>query len=699
MWLIGIFFFCCRLCNNCGGKRVQSVSESTGLWRQLLTIMLGLVIVLMLIAIICMFATNNRLKGSLNETEDNIIAGLNDVDNFMNTTYEQIRYLTVDCLDVTFSEILNDMDDIKTQVGDPVVKSLMRIISIEELIKKSEDIDSGIQNITEKLEEVVNEIDDIRLNYSKLEKEVQNIQKNLEDIKEGCKENCDSIDLENLVINPNSSLQKFDLNGKLNEYEELRDFKVANKTILLKEEILDFPTNIQNKTFPITEDVKNQIMSFNAKIRDGKYRKELDSIWSEVLKQTNVGRRTVQETMDLIEPYEGYRWWGGFTVCVIVALLEGALIVGLCLGIFGYKKDRHPTHRTVISHSGGLLLIISVYLMFLFSGFLMLLVMPLFLVGSHGQIYVCLPLYQEDLVFLDKIMDVIRNETSETNKLIENLQPSQVLLHCKDNKTAFKALNLDEVLDISDVVNYEKHIGLENIEERLKEIIQELEISYDFSDIPGSTLNIVDLPMLKETLSQNVLTIDDATLNEWRAIQTQDNKLEEVIKEIERLNRRDELLKHVEIFENESVHLQETINEMNELMKKQKVNLNNSLINSVEKETRRFIRKLLDKGSQYVNSTLTAVNFSVGKCGVIWNIFDAVRIVLCKHYLEPVNGFWFGLGWCLAFFIPAIIISTKLSKHFLRMSKIAKYEGGTERENEPYAVELVEDEKTGKKWL
>ncbi|XP_076317080.1 prominin-1-like isoform X2 [Tachypleus tridentatus] len=699
MWLIGIFFFCCRLCNNCGGKRTQNISERTGLWRQFLTILLGLVAVLMLIAIICMFATNNHLKGSLSETEDNIIAGFNDVDHFMNTTYEQIRYLTVSCLDATFRDILNNMDDIKTQIGDPVVRDLMGNISIEELVEKSDDIDSGIQNITEKLEEVVNEIDGIRSDYSKLENEVQRIKNDLQNIKNVCNENCDSIDLDSLAINPNSSLQKFDLNGKLNEFEELRDFKVTNKTILLKEAILDFPKSIKNKTFPITEDVKNQIMSFNAEIRDGKYKKELDSILSEVLKQTNIGRKTVKETMDLIRPYEGYRWWGGFTVCVIVAVLEGALIVGLCLGIFGYKKDRHPTHRTMTSHSGGFLLIVAVYLMFLFSGFLMLLVIPLFLVGSHGQIYVCLPLYQEDLAFLDKIMDVIRNETSGTNKLIQNLEPSKVLLHCKDDKTAFKALNLDEVLDISDVVNYEKHIGLEKIEEKLKEIIQELEISFDFSDISGSTLNVVDLPMLKEALSQNVLTIDNATLNEWRAIETQDNKLNEVIEEIERLNRRDELLELVEILEKQSVYLQETINEMNELMKKQKVNLNNNLINSAEKETRRFIHKLLDKGNQYVNSTLTAVNFAVGKCGIVWNIFDSVRIVLCKHYLEPVNGFWFGLGWCLTFFIPAIIIATKLSKHFLRMSKIAKYEGGVEAGNEPYAVELVEDEKTGKKWF
>lgn len=31
------------------------------------------------------------------------------------------------------------------------------------------------------------------------------------------------------------------------------------------------------------------------------------------------------------------------------------------------------------------------------------------------------------------------------------------------------------------------------------------------------------------------------------------------------------------------------------------------------------------------------------------------------------NGFWFSIGYCLFFFIPAIIFCVKLAKHYRRM--------------------------------
>lgn len=32
------------------------------------------------------------------------------------------------------------------------------------------------------------------------------------------------------------------------------------------------------------------------------------------------------------------------------------------------------------------------------------------------------------------------------------------------------------------------------------------------------------------------------------------------------------------------------------------------------------------------------------------------------------NGFWFSIGFCLLFFIPAIIFNVKLAKHYRRMT-------------------------------
>lgn len=41
---------------------------------------------------------------------------------------------------------------------------------------------------------------------------------------------------------------------------------------------------------------------------------------------------------------------------------------------------------------------------------------------------------------------------------------------------------------------------------------------------------------------------------------------------------------------------------------------------------------------------------------------------------SPQNTFWFGLGWCLVFFIPSIILSIKLAKFYRKMKYTDVYE-------------------------
>lgn len=43
------------------------------------------------------------------------------------------------------------------------------------------------------------------------------------------------------------------------------------------------------------------------------------------------------------------------------------------------------------------------------------------------------------------------------------------------------------------------------------------------------------------------------------------------------------------------------------------------------------------------------------------------------------NGFWFGIGWCIFFFLPSIIFATKLAKHYRRM-KTHDFEDNFEKE-------------------
>ncbi|GLD66493.1 prominin-1-A-like protein, partial [Lates japonicus] len=68
--------------------------------------------------------------------------------------------------------------------------------------------------------------------------------------------------------------------------------------------------------------------------------------------------------------------------------------------------------------------------------------------------------------------------------------------------------------------------------------------------------------------------------------------------------------------------------------------------------------------ADWANLTITQ---EVGRCQPVVGALDSVDIILCSNMVESLNAFWFSLGWCLIFFIPSIIFSIKLAKHYRRM--------------------------------
>lgn len=49
-----------------------------------------------------------------------------------------------------------------------------------------------------------------------------------------------------------------------------------------------------------------------------------------------------------------------------------------------------------------------------------------------------------------------------------------------------------------------------------------------------------------------------------------------------------------------------------------------------------------------------------------FDLEDILMIWSMKSVLFQ-NGFWLGLGWSIFFFMPSLILSVKLAKHFRRM--------------------------------
>ncbi|KAF7248101.1 Prominin-1-A [Varanus komodoensis] len=96
------------------------------------------------------------------------------------------------------------------------------------------------------------------------------------------------------------------------------------------------------------------------------------------------------------------------------------------------------------------------------------------------------------------------------------------------------------------------------------------------------------------------------------------------------------------------------------------INNNASLV--IVQETKKYMDTILAYFEQYAEWVKESITMEVATCKPIANVIDtAVDIFLCSYVTDSLNAFWFGLGGCSVFLIPAIICAVKLAKFYRRM--------------------------------
>nr|CAD7430846.1 unnamed protein product [Timema monikensis] len=84
-------------------------------------------------------------------------------------------------------------------------------------------------------------------------------------------------------------------------------------------------------------------------------------------------------------------------------------------------------------------------------------------------------------------------------------------------------------------------------------------------------------------------------------------------------------------------------------------------------KAREYIRRLVSYVDQYRDYVLTATSSNVAPCKPVWDVFHAMRLLFCRHIMDPLNGFWFSVVWCLVLLTVATPVSLKLVLHYKQM--------------------------------
>lgn len=81
----------------------------------------------------------------------------------------------------------------------------------------------------------------------------------------------------------------------------------------------------------------------------------------------------------------------------------------------------------------------------------------------------------------------------------------------------------------------------------------------------------------------------------------------------------------------------------------------------VEAVTTELTEGFLEQIHAYLNLVIESTSRHIGRCGPLFNVYESMQVATCNRIVDPFNGFWAGVGWCLAIFLPTIVLCVKLS--------------------------------------
>ncbi|XP_074847844.1 prominin-1 isoform X2 [Carettochelys insculpta] len=504
----------------------------------------------------------------------------------------------------------------------------------------------------------------------------------------------------------------------------------------------DTPDLVVNQTKNILSDIKNLLEYIGSNITSFTKMLPVQKVLSDFTIYLTESETYVQDYFPIVEQYDFYRWLACLILCCMVILILVFYYLGLLCGTCGYDKHASPTTRGCISNTGGNFLMAGVGFSFLFSWVLMIVVVITFITGGNVEKLVCEP-FEDRTLFkvLDTPYLLNQQWRNYLSGIVLknpdiNLTFEKVYSDCKENKGIYTTLHLENLFNISEFLNismYTEDVSLkiEHINVNLSSVVllddigKQSLLNFSSSGIDGINfaayltevnkgVTKVDLLSFANDLEAKADQLPKGALenalkghaNSIRMIHNQQvvpleqsmSTLNQSIRLLQRTSSNLTLSSCTKFIQNLKVlDLDGQGREAGDcevVGKRQKVKVKNVisavdaaqlLINNdaslvIVQETKKYMDMIIGYFEQYVEWIKESITMDVAACKPIANVIDtAVDIFLCSYVIDSVNAFWFGLGGCSIFLIPAIICAVKLSKYYRRMDTEDVYDDSVEQ--------------------
>ncbi|XP_011640394.1 prominin-like protein isoform X7 [Pogonomyrmex barbatus] len=694
----GLFFCCCRCAGHCGARSQPFDKKHDHCRKIMLSIVLIGVATIILFGVVCAFVTNEYMQEGTKELPCKAKTSLKDVKLYLTTTKQEIDNLlktNPEELEVTLNNIL--------QASGKIVTEQLAEYSHAVSLTNLNDIVAGLESIREDLRLMNKITQDLRINASQLDIVVRGVKKNLLHTLAACTtDKCQRV-LHDYKVNQMSVQVDFD--KYMDRYfPKLPDvtFALHNITVLMESNIVSEVSQGRDSFLKIQKDIQHAVNQtipvVSASIRRAcNFLAGIANNMTALIDRLNVDIdkvyiRHLEVARSNIDQYSPYRYYLGLGISGILLTVLMCLTCGLLCGICGKRPDGYGDD-CCNKGSGARFLMMAVWIIFLLTSVLMIITVVHMITGVMAQRGVCEPLKNPK----DNRMFELVDELVHIKRILypknpnANINMSYIVTKCHQNETLYNVLNLKNVFDVESLRDYG---GRYDINDTIQQLRRKISLSpgvvilkdsarSKLNDLAQSGLSDIKFYQYAELLAENITNINlEHLAKQLREVSAKLPEGQEEIRlsleknahDLEHYHR-DLVMPMAMLSEQLSANaltLQENIkfnhtsmadaihDLVDEVTKAQQF-LNKDGPEYVQYLATKFGNAFLHQVDKFLEHVIESAIFKIGRCAPVSNAYNATLVAGCNKILDPFNGFWASVGWCLILFIPTIVLCVKLS--------------------------------------
>ncbi|KAF6199321.1 hypothetical protein GE061_007347 [Apolygus lucorum] len=707
--LIGLLFCCCRCAGKCGSRTQQFDKKYDTCRRHFLAFLLSTVTVIFMFGVVCAFVTNEYMEEGAKNIPKTVRAATRDSKLYLNNTKKEVSTLLV----TNFGELDLVLNRLLRKSGE-IVKDKLGDISKAAVLTNLTTIVHGLKVIRNDLASIDSLTNALQGNARTLELALRDVRETLLNRLRMCQHERVCIEFLNkynitaLTLESNFT-QLPDVTISLENVTSLLARDIEDEVVKGKNEFDRIKLNIQQSVDRTIPDIAKEITKAGAVLKSNsdKVIKVLDKMESYI---DSIPYRSLDQKEAQLLEYAQYRYYLGLGVCLVLVVVLFCLSAGLLCGYCGRRPDVHYTDDCCDKGTAARFLMMSVWIKFLTFSALIAVVLGYMLTGSMVDRAICNPLRHpttdSTFALLDKAVNLsdIYTSIGEDASKLRPLNLSTIITECHRNTSIYHLLGLES----GSMLEYSQKF---NLPEKVRQLSDSIILSSDIVIITplaeqqlralaASPLNTIDLTMYTAVLNDRITSIDLLQLaaalnhtamrlpphqhevkvrlqNEAMYLEVhQERQVELMVKLSKQLHGNASLLSNHLKFNHSSLKL--AVDSLLRDLKQAQKTLNSQGPAIVRKLAEEFGKEFGIHIDSYLARVDEEAKKNVGKCWPVSLIYNATVVSLCNNILDPYNGFWLSVGCAVLLFIPAIILSVKLSTLYQKA--------------EPYPGALIEAE-------